>query len=170
MKTEVSKAFELLQFIWDNEKTSSCTRRNRLMQDALNVAIGAQLKFGKNDLTNIIVSLEGGGWLDDNINGNGMGERFYRLACVTGNISFAQSYESFYGFKPFFTSKGKRLCIHSQMRSNKRRYRVTGFDFEKKKIHLVSYELSDYKEEGKRQLHCFDNTEWTNIRKEYEKH
>jgi hypothetical protein len=168
MKTEKSKALELLRFVWDNEKTRSCARVNSLMQDALKVAIGAQLKFDKDDFKEILMSLSGGYWLGTNTNDNGMGEIFYRLACETGNISFAQSYESFYDFKPFLTSKGNRLYKHSRMKYNERRYRVTGFDFEKKKIHLVSYELSDYKEEGKRQLHCFDNKEWNNVRKEYE--
>jgi hypothetical protein len=168
MNTEKSKALELLRFVWDNEKTSSYARCNSLMQDALKVAIDGQLKFDGNDFEKIYKSFSGGYWFGANTNGKGMGEIFYRLACETGNISFAQSYESFYDFKPFLTSKGNRLCIHSQMRSNKRRYRVTGFDFKKKKIHLVSYELSDYKEEGKRQLHCFDNKEWNNVRKEYE--
>jgi hypothetical protein len=82
-------------------------------------------------------------------------------------MSAAQSYEAFYDFKAFITPKGNRLYEYSELHHNNRRYRVTGFDFETKKIHFVSYELSDWQQKGKKQLHCFDNKEWNAVRKEF---
>jgi hypothetical protein len=166
-KKEISKAFELVKFIWDNEKTDSYVRINSLMQDALKLAINAQFKFDKDDFKNICKSFSGGYWFGVNTNGKGMGEVFYNLACKVGNMSAAQSYEAFYDFKAFITTKGNRLNEYSELKHNNRRYMVTGFDFETKKIHCVSYELSDWQQNGKKQLHSFDNKEWNAVRKEF---
>jgi hypothetical protein len=166
-KKEISKALELIKFIWNNEKTDSYVRINSLMQDALKLAINAQFKFEKNDFDNIFKSFSGEYWFGANTNGKGMGENFYNLACKTGNISAAQSYEAFYDFKAFITQKGNRLHEYSELNHKNKRYFVTGFDFKTKKIHFVSYELSDWQKKGKKQLHCFDNKEWNEVRKEF---
>ena len=163
-----SKAFELVEFVWRNEKTSSYLGVNTLMQDTVNLAINALFEFAKDDITNMYERISGGYWFGANTNGKGMGEGFYSSACRVGNISACQSYESFYEFKPFISSKGKRLSAGYSLRDKNRRYKVTGFDFDTKRIHLVSYDIADWKEEGKRKLHNFDNKEWNEFRKQVE--
>ena len=164
---EISKAFELVKFVWDNEKTGSLILLNPLLQEALKLAISMQLKFDKNDFISMFKKYSGLYWFGKNTNGKGMGEMFYSLACEVRNTSAAQSYEAFYDFKPFITPKGNRLHKRSSLSHKDRRYRVTGFDFETKKIHFVSYELSDWNEKGKMELHSFDNKEWNEVRKEF---
>jgi hypothetical protein len=171
MNTEqkgISKAFELVKFVWDNEKIGSLILLNPRLQDALNLAISIQLKFDKNDFENLNKRYNGEYWFGANTNGKGIGEMFYSLACEVGNTSAAQSYEAFYNLKPFISKKGKRLHRGSRLIGNGKRYRVTGFDFNTKKIHFVSYDISDWKETGKRNLHSFDNKEWNEFRKQLE--
>lgn len=71
-----------------------------------------------------------------------------------------------YPFKPFIDTKGKRLHERAMYRDNKRRYRVTGFDFDTKKVYLVGYEIGDIREEGKKNLFNFTNKEWNEFRKQ----
>jgi hypothetical protein len=171
MNTEqkgISKAFELVKLVWDNEKTGSYTRVNSLMQNALKLAINAQFKFEENDFENLYKRYGGQYWFGANANGKGGGEIFYSLACEVGNTSAAQSYEAFYSFKPFISKKGKRLSKGSELKGNGKCYRVTGFDFEAKKIHFVSYDISNWQDTGKRNLHSFDNKEWNGFRKQLE--
>jgi len=169
-KNEISKALELVKFVWDNEKIggNSYTRLNELMRNAVKLAIEAQLKFNKDDVNFIFHHCNGGYWFRANTNGKGCGEDFYSFACKVDNTSFCQSYESFYDFKPFISKKGNRLYERATLRSNDKRFRVTGFDFDIKRIHLVSYDISDWHEKGKRNLHSFDNKEWNEFRKQLE--
>lgn len=50
---EKSKAFELIEFVWDNEKTDSYLRVNIAMYEAVKLAIISQMKFNKEDFQNI---------------------------------------------------------------------------------------------------------------------
>lgn len=143
--------------------------RNPLLQRALTLAISMQLEFNKDDFSRMYKEYRGGYWFGVNQNGKGMGELFYTLACGIRNTSAAQSYEAFYGFAPFITKTGYRLHSGLWLRSINRRYRVTGFDFDAKKVHLVSYDISDYSQSGKRRLHSFDNKAWNEVRKNLEK-
>jgi len=165
---QISKAYELVRFVWDNENigSSSYMRLNQLMRNALNLAIEAQLKFDKDDIERMFKNFSGGYWFHANTNGKGCGEGFYSNACKKGNTSAAQSYEAFYEFKPFISLKGYRMHERKELRTKDRRFRVTGFDFDTKKIHLVSYDINDYQEQGKKQLHNFDNKEWLEFRKQ----
>lgn len=160
-----STAYQLLQFVWRNERTKSLITLNHVMQDALHLAISAKLQFDKSDFSEILKNFRGGHWFGVNSNGKGSGERFYSSASRIGNTPACISYESFVGIKPFKTTKGHR-CHQGKLFNDaaSRRYTVTGFDFEKKTISLVSYD--DYREEGKRKLHSFDNKEWLVFRKE----
>lgn len=45
-----SKAFELIEFVWNNEKTDSYVRVNTTMYKAVILAIISQMEFNKNDL------------------------------------------------------------------------------------------------------------------------
>ena len=51
---EKSKAFELIEFVWNNEKTDSYLRVNIAMYEAVKLAIISQMKFNKEDFQNII--------------------------------------------------------------------------------------------------------------------
>lgn len=42
---EKSKAFELIEFVWNNEKTDSYLRVNIAMYEAVKLAIISQMKF-----------------------------------------------------------------------------------------------------------------------------
>ena len=95
-----------------------------------------------------------------------MGENFYSEAVTSGNISACQSYEAFYDFKPFIDTKGRRLHKREMYRDNEMRYRITGFDFDAKKVYLVGYDIGDYKERGKKSLFNFTNKEWNEFRKQ----
>jgi len=157
---EKSKAIELIEFIWKNAKTNSCSQINFLMSKVLNLAIESKLKFDKEDYNTLKIKYGGGYWLGVNTNGKGQGEQFYAKACEEGNISFCNSYEHFYNFKPFKDTKGHRLYARALYCNNENRYRVTGFDFNTKKVHIVSYSINDVFEVGKKSLHSFDNKEW----------
>lgn len=106
---EKSKAFELIEFVWNNEKTDSYLRVNIAMYEAVKLAIISQMKFNKEDFQNIFSKFSGGYWFGVNANGKGYGENFYREAVTSGNISACQSYEAFCNIKPFIDSKGRRL-------------------------------------------------------------
>lgn len=162
-----SKAFELIEFVWNNEKTDLYVRVNTTMYKAVILAIISQMEFNKNDFKNIYAGFSGCYWFGVNSNGKGVGETFYREAVISGNISACQSYEAFYNFKPFIDIKGRRLHKGAMYRDNEKRYRVTGFDFETKKVYLVAYDISDYKECGKRNLFSFSNQEWNKLRKQF---
>lgn len=161
---EKSKAFELIEFVWNNEKTDSYLRVNIAMYEAVKLAIISQMKFNKEDFQNIFSKFSGGYWFGVNANGKGYGENFYRKAVTSGNISACQSYEAFCNIKPFIDSKGRRLCKGAMYRDNEKRYRVTGFDFSTKKVYLVGYAISDWEEKGKKTLFNFTNNEWNEFR------
>lgn len=163
---EKSKAFELIEFVWNNEKTDSYVRVNTAMYEAVKLAIISQMRFNKDDFKAIYTQFDGGYWFGVNENGKGMGENFYSEAVTSGNISACQSYEAFYNFKPFIDTKGRRLHKREMYRDNERRYRVTGFDFDAKKVYLVGYDIGDYKERGKKSLFNFTNKEWNEFRKQ----
>lgn len=93
---EKSKAFELIEFVWDNEKTDSYLRVNIAMYEAVKLAIISQMKFNKEDFQNIFSKFSGGYWFGVNANGKGYGENFYREAVTSGNISACQSYEALF--------------------------------------------------------------------------
>lgn len=124
------------------------------------------MKFNKEDFQNIFSKFSGGYWFGVNANGKGYGENFYREAVTSGNISACQSYEAFCNIKPFIDSKGRRLYKGAMYRDNKKRYRVTGFDFSTKKVYLVGYAISDWEEKGKKTLFNFTNNEWNEFRKQ----
>lgn len=102
------------------------------------------MEFNKDDFKTIYTRFNGSYWFRVNTNGKGVGEDFYSEAVVSGNISACQSYEAFYDLKPFIDTKGRRLHTRAMYHDNERRYRVTGFDFDTKKVHLVSYEGGGY--------------------------
>lgn len=163
---EKSKAFELIEFVWNNEKTDSYVRVNTAMYEAVKLAIISQMEFSKDDFKTIYTRFNGNYWFGANTNGKGAGEGFYSEAVVSGNISACQSYEAFYDFKPFIDTKGRRLHTRTMYRDSERRYRVTGFDFDAKKVYLVGYDIGDYKEQGKKSLFNFTNKEWNEFRKQ----
>jgi hypothetical protein len=106
---EKSKAFELVGFVWNNEKTDSYLRVNTAMYEAVKLAIISQMEFNKDDFKTIYTQFRGNFWFGANTNGKGAGEGFYSEAVISGNISACQSYEAFYDFKPFIDTKGRRL-------------------------------------------------------------
>lgn len=163
---EKSKAFELIEFVWNNEKTGSYLRVNTIMYKAVKLAIISQMEFNKDDFKAIYSNFNGVYWFGVNTNGKGMGEGLYSEAVTSGNISACQSYETFYGLKPFIDTKGRRLHTRAMYRDKERRYRVTGFDFDTKKVYLVGYDIGDYKEQGKKSLFNFTNKEWNEFRKQ----
>lgn len=163
---EKSKAFELVEFVWKNERTGSYLRVNTAMYKAVKLAIISQMEFNKDDFKSIYSNFRGFYWFGVNTNGKGMGELFYSEAVTSGNISACQSYENFYDFKPFIDTKGRRLYTRAAYRDNERRYRVTGFDFDTKKVHLVGYSIKDWEEKGKKTLFNFTNKEWNEFRKQ----
>ena len=164
--TQKYESFELIEFVWNNEKTDSYLRVNIAMYEAVKLAIISQMKFNKEDFQNIFSKFSGGYWFGVNANGKGYGENFYRKAVTSGNISACQSYEAFCNIKPFIDSKGRRLCKGAMYRDNEKRYRVTGFDFSTKKVYLVGYAISDWEEKGKKTLFNFTNNEWNEFRKQ----
>lgn len=79
-----SKAFELIEFVWNNEKTDSYVRVNTTMYKAVILAIISQMEFNKNDFKNIYAGFSGCYWFGVNSNGKGVGETFYREAVISG--------------------------------------------------------------------------------------
>ena len=69
---EKSKAFELIEFVWNNEKTDSYLRVNIAMYEAAGkLAIISQMKFNKEDFQNIFSKFSGGYWVGVNAIGKG---------------------------------------------------------------------------------------------------
>ena len=166
---EKSKAFELIEFVWKNERTDSYLRVNTAMYKAVKLAIISQMEFNKDDFKTIYLNFRGVYWFGVNANGKGMGEGFYLEAVTSGNMSACQSYENFYGMKPFIDTKGQRLYTGAMYRDKERRYRIAGFDFDAKKVHLVGYSISDWEEKGRKNLFNFTNKEWNEFRKQLNK-
>ncbi len=167
MKTKKeSDAYQFLMLIWKNEQTDSYRKLNRAMAMAVETAITANLQFAENDFDSICSNMRGGYWFGCNSNGKGIGENFYSDAIGFNNISAIKSYENWEGLKPFILKKGGRVHCGSRFGDKKNRYKVTGFDFETGKIHIVSYLIKDCEEKGKRKLHAFTNKEWLKFRKD----
>lgn len=61
-----SKAFELIEFVWNNEKTDSYVRVNTTMYKAVILAIISQMEFNKNDFKNIYAGFSGCYWFGVN--------------------------------------------------------------------------------------------------------
>ena len=55
---EKSKAFELIEFVWNNEKTESYLRVNIAMYEAVKLAIISQMKFNKEDFSEYIFKIQ----------------------------------------------------------------------------------------------------------------
>lgn len=162
---EKSPAYQFVEFIWLYNRTNSWLRLNQLMYNALELAIKGNLKFDEEDFISIEKNMRGGYWFGVNLNGKGTGEGFYRTAITENNNTAFQSYEKWAGIKPFISTEGHRACLRSTFDNNEYRYKVTGFDFESKRIYLVAYLHGDWKEEGKKKLFNFDNKEWLVFRK-----
>lgn len=159
-----STAYQLIKFAWQYERVNSYSKINSLMQDAVNLAIRANMQFKKDDFKIIKQTMGKGYWFGVNSNGKGYGECFYAEAIDSNNISAAKSYENFAGLKPFILEK-KRVCFRFEFYDESYKYRVTGFDFEKGKITLIAYLKSDYQEKGSKKLYSFTNKEWLIFRK-----
>lgn len=55
---EKSKAFKLIEFVWNNEKTDSYLRVNIAMYEAVKLAIISQMKFNKEDFSEYIFKIQ----------------------------------------------------------------------------------------------------------------
>lgn len=165
MKTEKSEAYQLCNLIWTKGSMNSYRWLNQVMDEALQLAIKANLQFNENDFEEISKSFRGGYWYGCNHNGKGYGERYYSVAIEYNNTSAIKSYEKWVNIKPFITKQNHRLHLHFKFYDKERFYKVTGFDFDKKKIMIVSYEATDINENRAKKLHQFTNKEWLEFRK-----
>lgn len=90
-----SKAFELIEFVWNNEKTDSYVRVNTTMYKAVILAIISQMEFNKNDFKNIYAGFSGCYWFGVNSNGKGVGNHtltgFPDMAQASGRTDKIQS-------------------------------------------------------------------------------
>lgn len=114
---DASPALRLLRTAWDGEGTAtsgrSWRRLNGAMQDALELAIEAQVKFARDDFDAIYKQLRAGYWLHI--------EGAYGRAIEHGNLSAALAIEAHLKRKPFLvhtrlpgSGDGKvRLCVGS---------------------------------------------------------
>ena len=105
MKEEKGTAYQLIKFVWENEKTNSYSRINRLMYEAVLLAISGNFTFNDDDFSDISKNMSGGYWFGANSNGKGMGEGFYSQAISYNNTSAIKSYEKYIGLKPFITNQ-----------------------------------------------------------------
>lgn len=103
-----SPALQLVMLVWKETRMRSWLGLNTTMSDALCLAISASLRFDTDDISTIHAKTRGGYWF-------GVGsERFYRLAVTSGNISAAQSWESWVKRPPFILG-GRRLFVGSMV-------------------------------------------------------
>lgn len=158
-----SKAYELIEYVWDNMSTSSYLRINHSMIDAVMLAIKSGMAFESSDLALIYTKMRGGYWFGVNSNGKGMGEMFYESAIMYKNNSAIQSYEHYAGIKPFIL-ENNRVCRGCMFFGSGLRYNVTGFD--KSIIYLVGYDYKDHTEKGKKKLIKLTNKDWLTFRKD----
>jgi hypothetical protein len=165
MEIKKSLAYQFVEFMWIHNSLDSWVQLNSLMHSTLTLAISGSLQFYEDDFMKIKKEMRGGYWFGANSNGKGIGEDFYRTAITENNNTAFQSYEKWTGLKPFISNEGRRSYVGKQFSDNTFRYTVTGFNFETKRIYLVAYILSDWKNEGKRKLFNYDNKEWLTFRK-----
>lgn len=93
-----SPAIQLLELVWRHNCAvvpHAWERVNHSMCRALELAIGAGLRFAPGDFGTIDDRYKPGFWY-----GEQGGEQFYRLAVVVGNVSAAQAWESRHGRRP----------------------------------------------------------------------
>lgn len=164
-----SKAYKLIEFIWNCNNTESWVRLNHILYSTMNLAIEAGLTFDEDDFSRICKDFRGGHWFGVDTGGKGypnIGSLFYSTACRYKNMSACKSYEKFKGIKPFIINNQRLYVGFYKIRDeNHRRLRVTGFDSENGKIMIVSYNCDDVRETGVRKLHSYKNKEWLKVRK-----
>jgi len=91
-----SPARQLVDLVWREAPTRSWRYLNRIMADALTLAIRSNMRFDPGDLTDIYASCSGGFWFGAN------SEWIHRIAVIAGNTSAAVEYERFADRGPFF--------------------------------------------------------------------
>ncbi len=94
-----SPAYQLLHHVWRHSMKAtrhSWERLNHSMQDAMDLAISAGLKFEPDDFDRVFKELRAGRWC-----GADNGEQWYALAVAVGNQSAAMAFELFVERPPF---------------------------------------------------------------------
>lgn len=91
-----SPARQLVDLVWREAPTRSWRHLNKIMGDALTLAIRSNMRLDPGDLTDIYASCSGGLWFGAN------SEWIHRVAVIAGNTSAAVEYERFADRGPFF--------------------------------------------------------------------
>ena len=89
-----STMYLFMQFLWKEQKTKSYFQLNRVMHNAMLLALDAGLQFIENDVKNIYYSFFGERWFGT-VNGK-IGEEFYERAKTMDNETAIKSFEHFY--------------------------------------------------------------------------
>jgi hypothetical protein len=159
---EKSKALQFFELAWNYNNNNSWSSLNPALRDTIETSINLRLDFDTDDFIYIYSNYRGRYYFGVNANGKGMGERFYDLSCRTNHMPSILAYEKFAKIKPFILNN-KRVYPGCRLRTNDRRYRVTGYDNDKN-ITIVSYVINDIGENGKRENHRYSNKEWKKCR------
>ncbi len=88
----------------------SWTKFNTALYEALCLAIESRMKFARTDFGTIYNACAGSYWFGSDHDGQYMGERFYTVACMGGNLSACLAFEHWRGRGPYWWM-GKRLYV-----------------------------------------------------------
>lgn len=102
-----SPGFGFLELLWEHSQEAtghSWTKLIGALREALETAISAGLRFDVDDFKKMAKSMRVGYWWGDD-----GGERFYRIACESRNLSACQAWEA-YTERPPFILHGNRLA------------------------------------------------------------
>lgn len=132
-----SPALALVRHVWERNHTDSWQRLNGSMYAAVNLAIGAGLRFDADDFAVICKEFRGGYWFGND--GVEMyGEGFYSRAVEVGNSSACQSFEAWRERPPFIFG-GKRLHLRAEFDWQGLKVKVTSFSKDSATIGACSY-------------------------------
>lgn len=128
-KQTKSPAYQLIEFVWSNTAHDPWERLNHCMADAVELAIGAGMRFANGDFASIFREFRGAYWF-----GSPRGERFYSLACLVDNVSACQSFEAFMRRRPIIVDNVHCDCdwggyMHANTVRRKRGRIAAGFSF-----------------------------------------
>jgi len=119
----MSTALTLIKHVWQKNGTTAWEALNHSMWHAVQLAVGAKLKWEPSDLTEIANTMRAGRWL-----GEHGWESVYSLAVGTDGDSFIQAFEKWNNRKPFIANGVCSEYLHGGYvranRSHRKRGRI----------------------------------------------
>jgi len=156
MENQDSPVIQLMDIAWKKNGTKSWLRLNTALWVFLKSIIELQVKFEKDDWSNIVRKYNTFYWFGVSLNGHHHAEGLYAAACRT-NKSAAISYEQHNGRKPFLIGS-QRVYENFRFRFDGKICHITGWDKDNQTIRAVGY--LDWEKTSKKTLYSWDQKQW----------